>query len=391
VKRRRVVIETSCLSVRPDRLERTGIQEVQVRLLLELPRLRATRPDLELLALPLPEHRQSTPTLTRLIEQASGLSSEALWGHDLLARDRSPTSAEVSSLWASADAVHLQTIHPAQGPLLDALDSRTGRPQVSATIFDVIPLLFPEYFPADIVDQYQAFAAATRRHADFVVGISRHTALDTLAMLSGPDGRPRAAYVTLPADAGGAPWSGARQTALLARLGLVAGSYVVVLGSVEPRKGLERLLDGFERYLRRPDARPLKLVIVGGSGWKDGPIRARMASTPARGSIVHSGYLCDDDLAALVAASATVAMLSMYEGFGLPAAQARAAGVTPLVACGSSLPEAAPGACVQVDPWDPESVAAGLDLVVRVPRRGRSDSSGWTLYAEALIELLSPA
>jgi hypothetical protein len=105
---------------------------------------------------------------------------------------------------------------------------------------------------------------------------------------------------------------------------------------------------------------------------------------------VTCGYLSDEDLAELVRASLTVAMLSMYEGFGIPAAQACAAGLLPLVSAGSSLPEAAPGRCVQVEPWDPESVAAGLDLVVRSRPPGSPPVHGWSRYADELLELLAP-
>lgn len=391
MSRRRVVIETSCLSVHRDRLERTGIQEVQFRLLLELERLRRLRPDLELLAAPLPgPFPQAVPQVVELLQSATGRSSVDLWGHDLAARGQTLTEEEVVELWSSADVLHVQTISLQLDTLLARVAARERRPRVSVTVFDVIPLIFPEYFLPDLQLAFARFADAVRRHADLVVGISRHTALDALEHLTDGGDRPGVAYVTLPTGAAPTSRDAGRGRRLLAGLGLTAGEYVVVVGSVEPRKGLERLLEGFERYLARPDARPLRLALVGGGGWKNRRIRGRLEASSAAASVVRCGYLSDEDLAELVGASLTVAMLSMYEGFGIPAAQASAAGLLPLVSAGSSLPEAAPGRCVQVDPWDPESVAVGLDLVVRARGTGSPPDHDWSRYAEELLEVIAP-
>ncbi len=389
MKRRRVVIETSCLSVKPDRLVRTGIQEVQHRLLLELPRLRTARHDLELLAAPLPAPSpQASPGILGLIEGLTGASTESLWGHPLPGGEL--TVEEVIDLWASADVVHLQSFVVDPAPLLSAVARRTRRIQVSATIYDTIPLMFPEYFTRAMNEQYSAFARCVRRHANLLVGISRHTALDALELLggSGP-GAPRVGFVTLP-DAPLLAEGVGPSGALLERLGLRPGQYVVALGSVEPRKGLDRLLSGFERHVERA-GRPLQLVLVAGGGWKDRSIRERLASSPARGWIVETGYLEEPELAELIQNARTLAMLSMYEGFGLPVAQARAAGLTPLIAAGSSLPEAAPNGCVQVDPWDPDSVAVGLELVAAAGKAGRPvPGRGWSAWADELLEVIAP-
>lgn len=388
MSRRRVVIETSCLSTRPDRLVRTGIQEVQHRLLLELPRLRRARPDLELLAAPLPAPcRQATPGILDLIAEESRLTTAELWGPHL--GGGALSVEQVVGLWAAADVVHLQSFIADPEPLLDAVARRPGSPRVTALIYDAIPLLFPEYLSEEILLEYKAFERCVRRRAERLICISRHTALDALELLTDGGPSPRVVFVTLP-DAPRLEGDAAVARALRERFGLRSGEYVVALGTIEPRKGLERLLEGFERYLERPTARPLQLVLVGGGGWKDQTIRARLAASPARERIVETGYLEEAHLAALMGEACTLAMLSMYEGFGLPVAQARAAGLVPLVAAGSSLPEAAPGGCVQVDPWDPDSVAAGLALVAEaraaLPVRGRD----WSAWADELLDTLAP-
>jgi len=115
----------------------------------------------------------------------------------------------------------------------------------------------------------------------------------------------------------------------LAGRGLPA-RYLLFVGTVEPRKGLDGLLRAL-KLLHDDDPSTPPLVVAGPPGW--GPA-LRTAALPA-GAIRAAGYLESADLRRVVAGAAVLAFPSVYEGFGLPPLEAFATG-TPVVA--SDLP-----------------------------------------------------
>jgi glycosyltransferase involved in cell wall biosynthesis len=77
-----------------------------------------------------------------------------------------------------------------------------------------------------------------------------------------------------------------------------------------------------------------------------------------------TGYLARRELRALMAASAMLVLPSLEEGFGLPVAEALAAGLPVVCSRGSSLEEIANGAATLVDPLDTRSIAEGMERVL---------------------------
>ena len=110
---------------------------------------------------------------------------------------------------------------------------------------------------------------------------------------------------------------------------------------------------------------PARTLGYDSSSWGAGAgasaaFRRALDASPVRDRVVLAGPLPDADVAALLRACAVMAYPSLYEGFGLPVLEAMAAGAPVVTSATSSLPEAAGGAAVLVDPSDVESIAAGL-------------------------------
>ncbi len=80
--------------------------------------------------------------------------------------------------------------------------------------------------------------------------------------------------------------------------------------------------------------------------------------------VISTGHLNIDDLIAAYQVSDALLFLSWYEGFGLPAAEAMAAGIPAVISGHGSLPETAGGAARIVDPAKPEEAAAALRQVL---------------------------
>ena len=127
-----------------------------------------------------------------------------------------------------------------------------------------------------------------------------------------------------------------------------AGDYVLAVSTLEPRKNLERLVDGY----RRASLDGLPLLVAGAAGW--GGVRVE------GDGVRWLGEVQDDDLARLYRGARAVAYVSLYEGFGLPVLEAMACGAPVVASRNEALEEVAGGAAVLVDPLDPAAIAAGL-------------------------------
>jgi len=180
-----------------------------------------------------------------------------------------------------------------------------------------------------------------------------------------------------------ASWSTAAppDPAQRARLGLPA-DYLLAVGTREPRKNLEALLAA---HRVAGPGRALPLVLVGPAGW--GP---EITGAPD----VHLlPYLPSEDLRSLVAGATTLVFPSRYEGFGLPALEAMAAG-TPVLANDIPVLREVLGDCGQfVDAEDCEAFAEALVAAgtatdapgARAARRERAASFTWARCADATV------
>ncbi len=139
--------------------------------------------------------------------------------------------------------------------------------------------------------------------------------------------------------------------------------FVLAVGSLEPRKNLERLLDAWTALPDRFRSTH-QLVVVAADGWRQRDIVRRIDGLEHTGSVVRVGRLNDDELAALYRRARALVFPSLAEGFGLPVAEAMACGAPVVTSNSSSLPEVAGGAAILVDPEDADEITAAIARVL---------------------------
>ena len=212
----------------------------------------------------------------------------------------------------------------------------------STMIHDLVPIHHPEWVHA----RTRRMHGAKYRHAaaacDVVMVNSRFTGDDVAATL-GVD--PARIHVAHPGVEPFFSQDGPRHQ--------FERPYVLAVATLEPRKNLARLVEAYR--LLDPDE--LALVVVGAAGWGEQP------ELDAPG-IVRLGYTPRDELPALYRGAAAYVYPSLFEGFGMPVAEAMACGTACVVSSHPSLDEVSGDAAVRVDPNDAEAIAAGIERAV---------------------------
>jgi glycosyltransferase involved in cell wall biosynthesis len=239
------------------------------------------------------------------------------------------------------DVVH--AAHPLLMPSLAAAQL--------VTIYDLDFLDHPERTAREIRRDYPALVASHARRADQIVVISHDTARQVETRLGIPPDR---ISLCVP----GAPAWTARETEPR------VNGCILFLGTLEPRKNLDVLVDAYARLLaRHPDAPPL--VLAGRLSPEAGPLAARARDPVFGGRIDLPGYVDDQAKRALFDRALVFVLPSHAEGFGLPAVEAMAAGVPVIAARRGALPEVLGSAARLIEPDDPDLLATVLAEVLR--------------------------
>ena len=247
----------------------------------------------------------------------------------------------------SADVLHCPTF---RAPF-------STRTPLVVTVHDLAVLRHPGTF--NLWTRHYSRLAVPRvvRAARVVIAVSEFTKRELVELLGVPEERVR--VIRNGVDGRFAPEGPA-----------AGGEYVLAVGTLEPRKNLARAQAAAARA-------GLPLKVAGAAGW---------GGVAANGWVGRPG---DDELAALYRGARCLLYPSLYEGFGLPVAEAMACGTPVVTSRGGATEEVAGGAAVLVDPLDVASIAAGLEEALR--RRDELRAAGlerarafsWDAVAEA--------
>ncbi len=172
--------------------------------------------------------------------------------------------------------------------------------------------------------------------------------------------------------------------------------YLLYLGTLEPRKNIERLIEAYSIIKReKPEETPI-LVIAGRKGWMYDAIFEKVRKLGLRDSIIFTGYIEDNDVPVLMRGALVFLFPSLYEGFGLPVIEAMACGTPVLTSTASSLPEVAADSALLVDPYSVNDIAEAMNSLTRdetlrneLSQKGlaRADVFSWNATAETFMNI----
>jgi glycosyltransferase involved in cell wall biosynthesis len=257
------------------------------------------------------------------------------------------------------------------------------------TVYDLSFIYFPDRYP---LLQRMYLTSQTRRScrsARHVVTISESGRQDVSRLFGIP--LDRISVIHPGVDLSFFPRSDNEIADFRARQNLPS-QYILHVGTLQPRKSIPTLIKAFSK-LRRPD---LELVLVGGRGWAYDEIFHLVRELDLERQVRFTGYVSDGELPLWYNAAAVLVFPSVYEGFGLPVAEAMACG-TPVVAANTSaIPEAAGAAARLFKAQDAtalsEHMAAVLDdpdLKAKMREQGllQARQFSWERAGQELVDI----
>lgn len=149
---------------------------------------------------------------------------------------------------------------------------------------------------------------------------------------------------------------------ILGKHGLTAGKYFLYVGTLEPRKNLDKLVTAYLMARDKYDV-DMPLILAGAAAWKTEKLLHRLNTPDVKRSIRHLGHVSDSDLPVLYRGAQGFIYVSLYEGFGIPPLEAMASGTPVIVSKTSSLPEVVGDAGLLVDPENADEIASAISKI----------------------------
>ena len=222
------------------------------------------------------------------------------------------------------------------------------------TIHDLQHLRYPEFFTADEWQLRERLYRTGAERARHVICISEFTRQDVHQRYGIPLERMTTIW-NIPSRALWREVPPARRRRLIQAMG-IDGPFLLYPAQCWPHKNHARLVEAFARALPRLP-RELKLVFAGRVFPPEHPAAAAMADASLDRRIVHVGLRSPLEIQALLQECVALVFPSLFEGFGMPVAEAIIAGKPVACSRATSLPEIAGDAAVMFDPVDAQEMA----------------------------------
>ena len=229
------------------------------------------------------------------------------------------------------------------------------------TIHDLTTLILPEYHLPHIQKMQAEKFRFAQEQADVIIAVSENTKQDIVRLL---DIEPERVHVVHEGvEPGLRPLSPEAITPTLSAFGLEPQTYILHVGTIEPRKNLVRLVEAYSQ-VHQAMQQPPKLVLVGRKGWFYDEVYAKVTALSLTKDVLFFDTVSDDELPAFYNGALLLVYPSLYEGFGLPALEAMACGTAVVAANTSSLPEVVGDAGILIEPTDVAAITNAILLIL---------------------------
>lgn len=228
------------------------------------------------------------------------------------------------------------------------------------TIHDLIPLDRPDWFNPRFAAWYSWLMPKLAQRLQHIIAVSQFTKERVVDLLKVPE--ERVTVIPNGVDARFSPRPPEEVDEACAAFGLRRRSYILCVGSLEPRKNLHRLIEAWSKIHHEIPSN-IDLVVAGAQGNALVFRTVALHALPPR--VRFTGYVSEKQLPALYSGALLFVYPSLYEGFGLPPLEAMACGTPVVTSSGSSLEEVVGDAAILVNPAKVNAIAEGILTAVR--------------------------
>ncbi|MEL6745391.1 MAG: glycosyltransferase family 1 protein, partial [Pseudomonadota bacterium] len=303
------------------------------------------------------------PALRKLLAKASKAGDD--WKTKYPKMVRSWAKGETAKFKNSDTLYYLGAPTSNHGMIEALLTMENERPRCVYYVHDVIPIKFPELFKEEHVSAFTTWLFQLNTVAQGIICNSEATRRDFLEVTgyAGPSSTVNLAIA--PPILASEPK--ASRVEILSELKLMDAPFVLMVGTVEPRKNHVIAFRVWQALQRRLGDDCPVLVVVGALGWNTQNILADFDAVNSAGRIVLAGAQNDETLTVLYHHCQFTVYLSNYEGWGLPITESLAFGKACVCGNNSSLPEAAQGLAFLVNHKDQTEIEEQIATLVENP------------------------
>lgn len=241
------------------------------------------------------------------------------------------------------------------------------------SILDTSYLLFPDYFRKQDLYQLKLWSAYSIKQASKIITISQSSKKDLLKFYKINEDKIKVIYPGFDKSKFNQNISEQKSREVMQKYSLT-NPYILFVGTLQPRKNIIRLVEAFEKLaISNQQLGNYELVVVGKKGWIYDETVNRINSSPLKNKIKLIGFVENNDLPYLYKKASCFVLPSLYEGFGIPVAEALSMGTPVVISDNSSLPEIAGDAGILINPNYINSIKQGIEKALTLNTHEKED------------------
>lgn len=145
----------------------------------------------------------------------------------------------------------------------------------------------------------------------------------------------------------------------------INGQYFLYLGTLEPRKNIERIIEAYSNLVKRNCIMEIpKLVLAGKKGWMYDTIFKKVKQLNLEDNVIFTGYVLEKEAPILMCGAKSFIFTSLYEGFGMPVIEAMSCGTPVITSNTTSLNEISGNAAIKVNPFNTNEITNALEKIL---------------------------
>lgn len=261
--------------------------------------------------------------------------------------------------------------------------------KVITTVYDMTYKLYPETMDKNNLKRLNDDMEYSVNRADKIITITESSKKDIIKFLDINPSKIEVIYCGVDYDTFNKSFLVDEKYKVRNKYNLPEG-YILYMGTLEPRKNIDSIIEAFALIKKQKDFDNIKLVIAGKKGWLFEDIFNLVDKLNLKDQVIFTDYVDERDKPIIYNMATLFVFPSLYEGFGIPVLEAMASSVPVITSNVSSLPEVAGDAAILVNPKDIEGIAKNMikilsddDFKNELVRKGHIQAQKFTWEASA--------